>query len=304
MSFKTPILLITFNRLDTTKRVFERIKEQQPKYLFIASDGPRENRLDDIVKIEEVRSYILSNIDWVCEVKTLFREKNLGCGVAPYTAITWFFECVEHGIILEDDCLPYPDFFNFCETILNKYKQDETIWEISGTNLQKGIKRGDGSYYFSNYGGIWGWATWARAWKHYDYSMKNYGDFLKNQQIKKIFSDKQQQKYWHKTLNNASKLGTWWDYQWLYTFWSYGGKCIVPNVNLIENIGFNGGGTHTMSEPKWYKSLTLGNGIIGEIKHPNILEVNTEADDFFYKKCTATDPLLIRLINRLKRIFN
>ena len=303
MSFETPILLITFNRLSTTKKVFERIKEQKPKYLFIASDGPRLDKPDDIQKISEVKSYISDQIDWDCEVKTLFRETNLGCGLAVSGAITWFFEYVEQGIILEDDCVPYPDFFSFCEETLAYYKADDRIWEISGTNLQGGLQRGEGAYYFSNYGGIWGWATWARAWNNYDFKMNNYDLFIKEKRIAQIFKDREQQKFWINTLNKAKDIDTW-DYQWLMTIWSNKGLSIIPNVNLIENIGFDSIGTHTKNEPSWYKPLSMGDGKLGKILHPYKVEVNTEADDFFYYKCFKVSFLksqFSRIISGIKR---
>jgi hypothetical protein len=303
MSFKTPILLITFNRLDTTIQVFEQIKQQKPKYLFISSDGPRQNRADDFAKIEEVRNYILQQIDWDCEIKTLFHEKNQGCGLGVSGAITWFFDNVEQGIILEDDCIPYPDFFGFCEENLNHYKNDDRIWAISGTNLQGGIQRGTGSYYFSNYGGIWGWATWARAWKHYDYNMKTYNQFVKSKSIKNIFKDPRQQKHWIAVLNTAAKVDTW-DYQWLYTHWFYNGLCIVPNVNLIKNIGFNADGTHTITEPAWYKSATTGSQTLHKIKHPAKVEVDYAADDFLYENSYKHPSFIKRGGMYVKRILN
>lgn len=283
MSFNTPILLLTFTRLDTTIEVFDRIKKQKPKYLFWASDGPRPNRLDDVQKIELVKKHIWEQIDWDCEVKTLFREENIGCGLGVSTAITWFFSNVEQGIILEDDCVPLDDFFLFCEQMLIYYKDNPHVYEVCGTNLQSGKIRGDGSYYFSNYGGIWGWATWARAWKGYNISMLGFDQFVKDKRIKKIFKDVKQQHYWIKTLTDAKNVDTW-DYQWLYTFWTNSGICIVPNKNLIENIGFGNGSTHTTNEPRWYKRLTkCSNQSILPIKHPSKMTISERADDFQFK---------------------
>ena len=161
--FETPILFITFNRPDTTKRVFEAIKKIKPKKLFISADGPRENKVGEKQKCLTVRS-IFDNIDWDCEVKTLFQEKNLGCKIAATTAVTWFFQSVEEGIIIEDDCLPNKSFFLFCQKMLATYRKHEAIMHISGTNFQFGNKRGEASYYFSRCIHMWGWATWRRAW--------------------------------------------------------------------------------------------------------------------------------------------
>ncbi len=303
MAFNTPILLITFNRLDTTVKVFTSIKRQKPKYLYIASDGPRSDKPGEAQKVEAVKNYILSEIDWDCEVKTLFRDKNLGCGLAVSGAISWFFDNVEQGIILEDDCLPYSDFFSFCEEMLEYYSDDSRIFSVSGTNLQGGTQRGDGSYYFSNYVGIWGWATWARAWKNYDFEMENYDLFLKNNQIGRIFEDKKQQIFWINTLNKTKDIDTW-DYQWLMAIWLCNGLSIIPNINLIKNIGFDAGGTHTKNEPKWYKSLSKGNGKMAKMTHPKEIRVNIEADDFFYYKCFKISwfsNLYSRVLSGVKR---
>lgn len=301
--FQTPILFLTFNRLSTTKLVFAEIKKQKPKYLFVASDGARENKKGEVEVVNTVRNYVLNEIDWDCEVKTLFREHNLGCGVAPYQAITWFFDQVEQGIILEDDCLPLPGFFDFCDKMLNHYKNDERFYEVSGHNLQAGKKRGDGSYYFSNYGGIWGWATWARAWKKYDYEMKGFQLFLDDKIIEKKFNNKTEQQYWIKTLTHASKLGSWWDYQWLFTIWANDGICIVPNTNLIRNIGFDEGGTHTFGKPHWYEKAIASSTMYNGVLHPLSVKISEEADDYQFK-ITNNRTFLRRAIGYIQRKIN
>jgi hypothetical protein len=169
--FKSPILFLIFNRPDTTKAVFESIKSIKPLKLYIAADGARGNKLGEDLLVEETRA-IIQSVDWECEVKTLFRKENLGCKVAVSSAIDWFFENEEQGIILEDDCLPDASFYGFCENLLDYYKNDERVFHISGNNFQDGIIRGDGSYYFSKYNHSWGWATWRRVWKTYDVNMK------------------------------------------------------------------------------------------------------------------------------------
>jgi hypothetical protein len=296
----SPVLFVIFNRPDTAKHVFAEIKKQKPKYLFIASDGPRNDKPGEAATVNDLRNSLINQIDWDCELKTLFRKENIGCGLGVSTAITWFFDNVEQGIILEDDCVPLPGFFEFCDEMLNYYKDNDRIYEISGTNLQGGNIRSNGSYYFSKYGGIWGWATWARAWRHFSYEMENYDQFVKEKRIEKIFTDKKQQKYWIETLNKASKLGSWWDYQWVYSFWSHNGICIVPNVNLIKNIGFDNEGTHTLGEPNGYTKLAKGGSLI-EIRHPQDLKVNIKADSFLFKQF-INPPLMKRIYWRLKKI--
>lgn len=166
-----PVLLLIFNRPDTTQRVFHEIRGASPLQLFISADGPRENKPGEFEKCQITRD-IVRQVDWDCEVYTNFRDKNLGCKIAVSSAIDWFFENVEEGIILEDDCLPSFSFFRFCEELLEKYRDDERIMQIGGTNLLSEWQRSDDSYYFSKYGAIWGWATWRRAWQYYDVNMK------------------------------------------------------------------------------------------------------------------------------------
>ncbi len=300
-SYSIPVLFLIFNRPECTKETFEAIKRAKPKYLYVAADGPRAGKDGESILCEKTRS-IVKEIDWDCEIKTLFRNENLGCGQAVSQAITWFFDNVEYGIILEDDCLPYPKFFVFCKNMLERYKDDDRIWEVCGTNLQCGKIRGDGSYYFSNYGSIWGWATWARAWKHYDFKMEKYEQFIKEKGIENIFKDKKQQKHWIEVLNKSREIDTW-DYQWLFTHWYYNGLCVVPNVNLIKNIGFNFDGTHTVHEPFWYQSAISGGSKLGEIKHPQKLEVNNEADGFLYNKYYKPFSLYTRSCLFLKKLY-
>jgi len=190
----TPILFLIFNRPDTTQKVFNAIRKAKPKQFFIAADGSPPDREGEIEKCQKSRK-IATSVDWDCEVKTLFRDKNLGCKIAISSAIDWFFENVEEGIILEDDCLPHQSFFWFCQELLEYYRNDTRIMHISGDNFQFGRKRGEGSYYFSKYSHVWGWATWRRAWKCFDINMKSFEEFKAENQINSIFQSKQQQKY-------------------------------------------------------------------------------------------------------------
>jgi hypothetical protein len=202
-NFDTPILFLIFNRPDTTQKVFNEIRKIKPRQLFVAADGPREDHPEDKEKCEQTRK-IIDQVDWDCEVKTLFRDKNLGCKHAVSGAINWFFKNVEQGIILEDDCLPDQSFFGFCQELLNKYKNNKQIFNISGNNFQDGMWRGDGSYYFSKYFHCWGWATWADRWQNYfDIKMKNYPKFKEEKRIKELFSSKREIKFRMKNFENV-----------------------------------------------------------------------------------------------------
>ena len=294
---KTAVLFLVFNRLDTTKKVFESIQKAKPPKLYIAADGARDDKEGESEKVKTVRDFILNNIDWQCEIKTLLREKNLGCKYAVSSAITWFFENEEMGIILEDDCLPSESFFWLCEELLERYIDDMRIWHIGGASFQNGIKRGDGDYYFSKYNHVWGWASWANRWKYYDVEIDSIksSDFLKS-----TFKDKHIQEHWSETFQTVKekKIDTW-DYQWVFTIWANNGLAIIPNINMIANIGFGLEATHTKGENHVVKThqLILKN-------HPSKIIQNSEADDYTYKHHYGTKPLIERIVNKLKRYFN
>lgn len=278
----TPVALIIFNRPDTTKLVFNAIRQAKPLKLFLIADAPRAGNADDAKKCKEVRS-IVENVDWPCEVKKNYSNKNLGCGKRPVSGIAWVFENVDRAIILEDDCLPHPSFFTFCQQLLEYYYDDKRIMHISGNNFQFGKKRGNASYYYSRFSHSWGWATWRRAWEHYDFEMKSYPDFLLENKISAIFNDKKAQKYWTVLLSDvyAGKIVSVWDYQWTYTTWVQNGLCILPNVNLVSNIGFNEFATHTSDQKNRLSNMPVGN--IQDIVHPTVIVEDVEADRFTNK---------------------
>lgn len=199
-SFNTPVLFLVFNRPHTTQQVFETIRKAQPPRLYIASDGARNNQERE--KVQAVRSSVIDNIDWPCEVQTLFRDEPLGCTYAVSTAINWFFDNEEQGIILEDDCLPNPSFFLFCQDMLNLYKNDMRVGSVSANNFQGGITRGDADYYFSIYSHIWGWASWSNRWKMYDVELNNIHN---TSFFNSVFEDKQTKHYWLKIFNSMKE---------------------------------------------------------------------------------------------------
>jgi hypothetical protein len=254
MGLKTPVLLIIFNRPDTTQQVFSAISQAQPRQLFVAADGPREDKPGEAQKCQQTRD-IIKQVNWHCEVRTLFQEKNLGCGLGPATGITWFFENVEEGIILEDDCLPCGDFFIFCEGLLDYYRDNEKIMHISGDNFQYGRKRGNSSYYFSAWADChaWGWATWRRAWKHFDFY-----------------------------CTSTEHRKTVWDWQWGTSVRNNGGLAIVPKVNLVANIGLGSDSTHCFIPARCLNQPTQI--LEFPLIHPKTISRNRAADCYTY--CT------------------
>jgi hypothetical protein len=296
---KTAVLFLVFNRPDTTRQVFEAIRQAKPPRLYVAADGPREDKLGEVERVGEVRT-IATAVDWPCEVKTLFRDKNLGCKKGPSTAITWFFENEEQGIILEDDCLPHLDFFSFCENLLDRYLSDERIFVITGNNFQNGKWRGDASYYFSKYNHMWGWATWRRAWKHYQEDINFWPKWKTSDAWKKYNSDKIEKKYWQKSFDLVykKKIVDAWDYPWTASIWYKGGLTATPNVNLVSNIGFGKDATHTFSKND--KNANVPTQEIGEIIYPEEIKQNISADRYNFDN--FFDGLNIRFPHNLFRL--
>jgi len=275
MEFKTPILFLIFNRADTTLLVFNKIREIRPKQLFIAADGPRIDIPDDELKCIQTRKMVES-IDWYCEVKYLFREQNLGCGLAVSQGITWFFEHVEQGIILEDDCLPDLSFFSFCESMLSKYKDTIKVGSITGTNHLLGKFADENTYFFSNLNGIWGWATWKRTWDEYSYNISDSVIEIEKT-LSLSISDKQICNYFKSMLESqkSKKLNTW-DIQLLYMMCKKNFYCIVPTNNLITNIGLLGTHTENTKVLHPFFNMKLEPIDLERIKHPDNYTIETK----------------------------
>ncbi|MFA6518481.1 MAG: glycosyltransferase family 2 protein [Candidatus Shapirobacteria bacterium] len=280
MNFDTPILFIIFNRPDTTKRVFEAIRKLKPLYLYVAADGPRLSRPSEKDLCQQTRN-IIKLVDWPCKVNTLFQDNNLGCKMAVCTAITWFFNNVKQGIVLEDDCLPNPSFFPYCSQLLDKYANDKKIMTISGDNFQ--IEKSHDSYYFSKYSHIWGWASWARAWKHYDVKISTWPETRKKDLFKKILPNMIVKFYWYQIFDlvHNNKINTW-DYQWLYCIWKNNGITIIPSVNLISNIGFGNNPTHTYNKHSSFANMETYK-MTFPLLHPKNQKINIKYDNFTEK---------------------
>jgi len=303
---KTPILYIVFNRPDHVKLSFDVIRRERPNRLYLASDGPRSSFQEDERKCIQVREYLLENIDWDCEVFTLFNEENLGCGLAVSRAITWFFENEERGIIIEDDLLVDPTFFQFCEQLLKKYETQKSIFSISAVNWQDEVKRGDYSYFFSKYPGIWGWATWRDRWLKYDYYLNELDQFIASEKIKRITKRREEIIYHIDTFKEAKNVDTW-DYQWKFTLFNHSGLCIIPNSNLVRNIGFGVEATHT-KEVNSFRANRLTNPVLFPLKHPSKIVSNNQADRYtasriFMPKSIGRTPRFVEQVRHLASIF-
>jgi hypothetical protein len=296
---KTPVAFFIFNRPDTTAKVFEIIRQVKPPKLFIIADGARNNKLDDIEKVKQTR-LIVENIDWKCEVLRNYSQENLGCKKRVSSGLDWVFDQVEEAIILEDDCLPDPSFFRFCQELLEYYRDDTRIMAISGDNFQFGRNKTPDSYYFSRYNHCWGWASWRRAWKYYDVEMKLWEKINTEKLLNSILTNPFAVKYWERKFNQTYKgnINTW-DYQWTFACWIQRGLTILPNVNLVSNIGFNIDGTHH----KTTKSNPFANMKTESMKfplhHPSFMIPYQKADDFTQKFMFG---FLARSYRKLKNI--
>jgi hypothetical protein len=273
----TPVALFIFNRPGTTRQVFDAIAAARPRRLLIVADGPRAGRSTDAANCAAARA-IVERIDWPCEVVKNYSDENLGCAVRVSSGLDWVFEQTEEAIILEDDCLPSASFFPFCEQLLAHYRHDARIMHISGDNFQRGVRRSPASYYFSRIPHVWGWATWRRAWRCYDFHMASWPEFEARHMIKGIFPDAVHQATWVRWLSGLyrSQWGAW-DAQWVYACWSRGALSIMPEVNLVSNIGVGCDATHTKTDA-WFMNLPRGQ--IDTITHPRYVLPDVEADHF------------------------
>lgn len=289
---QTPVALLIFNRPETTQRVFEVVRQVQPSQLLIVADGPRPDRPGEAERCAKTRA-IVHQVDWDCQVLTNFAETNLGCKQRVSSGLDWVFQTVAEAIILEDDCLPHPTFFRFCEELLAYYRHDERVMHISGDNFQFGQRQTPDSYYFSRFNHCWGWASWRRAWQHYDVTLRLWPQIQANGWLETILSG-EGVRYWQKIFQAVydNRINTW-DYQWTLACWLHHGLSILPNQNLVSNIGFTGEATHVASSSPLSSLPTVAMEF--PLRHPPVMVRHREADRFSQKHAFETS-----LLNRLR----
>lgn len=300
VEFNTPILFMVFNRPAVTRKVFEQIRNIRPKHLYVAADGPRKDRVSESEKCAEVRA-IASAVDWPCTLKTLFREENIGCKLAVSGNIDWFFQHVESGIILEDDCLPSISFFHFCENILDRYQHDARVVHINGNNFNRNITGRSGfSYHFTYFSQVWGWATWRRAWARYDRTISLFPHFDDPSFFAHAGIDARDYAVLRKKWNNVmnGRIDTW-DYQWHFINMLEAALSVVPVINLVSNIGFGADATHTHDEQSDKNELDRFE-FEGPIHHPPCLFVDERMNQM-YKRQMIREPKLNKVMRRLTR---
>lgn len=265
---ETPVILLVFNRPRQTREVFRAIADAQPRRLLIIADGPRDGRPGEEQLCQQVRA-IVQDIAWPCEFSTNFSPINLGCGQRVISGLDWAFSLVEEAIVLEDDCVPVPEFFQFCTELLIRYRHDSRVGMISGDNFVTPFCKTDYSYYFSRQVHIWGWATWRRAWKLYDARLEYWDAIKREGLLNEAFARKAEIRYWSEIFQSM-RDGTGpdtWDHQWGYTVLVNNLLSVVPAVNLVQNIGFGPDATHTREGSAPAASNGAGDNLF-PLRHP------------------------------------
>ena len=275
------VAFFIFNRPDTTQKVFAAIAAARPERLFVIADAARLDRPGEHELVEKAKA-IATQVDWQCEVKTNFSAQNLGCRQRVSSGLKWVFEHVEDAIVLEDDCLPHPSFFSYCTELLERYRHDHRVAAISGDNFQQGISRTSDSYYFSKYFHCWGWASWRRAFETIDFEMKSWPDFKQRGFLKTWSDTDAEHEYWLEIFDSqhAGKIDSW-AYPWFYSCWAQSGLTILPDANLVSNIGFDDDATHTTASDSRLANLETFE--VGPLQHPTLVVRNREADEYTFE---------------------
>ena len=297
---RTPVALLLFRRPEETARVFERIREVRPSRLFLIADGPRSGNEEDARGCEQARA-VVGRVDWPCEVVRDFADENLGLKRRISTGIDRVFEEVEEAIILEDDCLPHPSFFPYCAELLDRYRDDERIVHIAGSQLLP-TAPSSGSYHFSRYVHVWGWATWRSAWSHFDVELADWraaSDAEREDGLRATFEEQPERRFWRFVWDNVPEIDNW-DAQWSYVALSRGLLAVNPNRNLISNVGFADDATNATADPLGIAGRSL-EGLDVPLEHPPAVARDERADALasrFFRR--PPPPIWQRLAQRLR----
>lgn len=297
-----PLVFIVFNRPETTRRVWERIRAAQPRRLFVIADGPRADRPADQESCTAVRQ-IVERIDWPCEVSREYSAPNLGAAVRVSSGLDWVFTQADEAIILEDDCLPDPTFFPFCAELLARYRDEPRVAQIAGCSFQGEAHPGKTSYYFSRYPHGWGWATWRRAWNHYDHSMRAWREECGTEWLAQCIGDPAERRIWEQSFDGTltGEVDAW-DYRWVLAVWRSGGLSILPYRNLISNIGFGADATHTKGSSPW-AALPVS-PMPFPLEHPTGFMRDEAADERTGRLVFRPPSWPVRLVRRFKQLFS
>lgn len=301
MTQLAPVVLIIFNRPETTARVFAEIRQARPAQLFIIADGPRPDIAEDAERCAVTRQ-VVADVDWPCTVQRLYAETNLGCGLRPASGISWVFEQVEEAIILEDDCLPDPSFFRYCSELLKRYRHDPQVMHIAGHNRGFIQHPATDSYYFSLLPYCWGWASWRRAWQHFDYTLSRWPEVNAADLLRTRLPDDATVRFWSRRFADVhqSQRRDIWDFQWNFACWINDGVAIVPNVTLVKNIGFGPSATHTRDAEEKLVNMTA-NAMCFPLVHPQFCRIDEAVDRRAFREFQRGRMAL--LVDRLRSVF-
>ena len=296
-----PVLLIIFNRSWHLQRVMAALQKIRPARLFVAGDGPRNERPGEELCCKEAQETVLNAVNWPCEVHSCFQKENLGCGRHVTRAVSWFFENVEEGIILEDDCVPSEAFFAFAGELLERYRNTPEVMMISGTALVKSPKPTGNDYEFLSFPCCWGWAAWRRSWALMSYDMPDFPAYRRSKEIEKSFPARHVRRrlleLFSKVYHHAPGFDTW-DFQWLYACVKNNGLCILPCANLVSNIGWDA------SHDRIDEVMELPFEEITEIRHPSEIRRNVELEKIFFEKIYKKAPFIQRLFNKIRKLIS
>ncbi|MEO7425749.1 MAG: glycosyltransferase family 2 protein [Fibrobacteria bacterium] len=297
---RTPVAFLIFNRPDVTAKVFECIRAARPPKLFVVADGARAGKAGEAASCQAARA-VIEKVDWECEVFREFSESNLGCMRRVSTGLDWVFSQVEDAIVLEDDCIPDPTFFRYCQELLDRYRNDTRITCVSGDNFQFGRTRGPYSYYFSRYNHCWGWATWRRAWNQFDREMKEWPTIRDNGRLFDILGNRANVKYWTRIFDQvaANKIDSW-AFRWTFAAWRESGLTALPNANLVSNIGYDGAGTHTRKSDRYASMATVPMEF--PLRHPPFIIRDTGADAYTQSTMFASMSIFKRVFLKAKSL--
>lgn len=281
----TPVAFLIFNRPETTRRVFREIARARPRRLLVVADGARDSA--EAERCAATRA-VVAEVDWDCEVLTNYSDTNMGCKRRVSSGLDWVFDNCEEAIILEDDCIPHPSFFPFCEELLARYRDDERVAMICGNNFQRGRRRSPpDSYFFVRHVTVWGWASWRRVWRHYDVEMKQWPELRDSRWLEDMLVNPVAVEYWRGVFDvmheaSAARANTW-DYQLFFSWWARHALAVSPETNLVTNIGFGADATHTKDALKSLAELPAEE-IAFPLRHPSGVRLDREADDFAFRQ--------------------
>lgn len=296
----TSVILIVFNRPKATQRVLEAIRYTEPSQLFVVADGPRTDRYGEAEKCNYARK-LIDNIDWQCQVHKNFSEINLGCAKRVSSGLDWALGITDNAIILEDDCVPHPSFFRYCDELLTHYADDERVMSISGLSVPAAYQRDKHSYQFSRFHRCWGWATWKRAWKHYDHDMTLWPQVVEKDLLSEFLQEQSTTSFWYKKLQDVydGKIDSW-AYRWIFACWMQSGLSTLPNTNLISNIGITTDATHTVNDS--FAAQLIAEEMPFPLKHPPFV-IRDQKADLFIQRTRHRAGLAYRANRKVKKFF-